>query len=128
MEPIAVRRAKGVRKSAAPFPSDPDVESSRLIFSRPRYHCEEQSDTLTLVVRLPGADPAGVDLEVNAPDLTITATRGQSKQPSGVGEAVRDYQLRLRLGYSLVYKALQAELHGATLTVTIPKKTAESPG
>jgi hypothetical protein len=29
--------------------------------------------------------------------------------------------LRLRLGFNLAYQALQAELHGSTLTVTIPK-------
>ena len=80
-----------------------------------------------MVVHFPDADPVGVDLEVDAPDLTITATRGRPKQPARLVEVVHDYQLRLRLGFSLAYDALKADLRGGTLTVTIPKKGAESP-
>jgi HSP20 family molecular chaperone IbpA len=38
--------------------------------------------------------------------------------------APHDFQLCLRLGFSLVYEELQAELPAGVLTVTIPKKTA----
>jgi HSP20 family molecular chaperone IbpA len=99
-------------------------------FSQPRYHYQEQSDTIKLVVHVPGADPAGIDLEVDIPDLTITASRNHSQkiahQSSPLSAAMHDYQLRLRLGFSLAYDALRAELHGSTLTVTIPKKTTVS--
>lgn len=127
LEPVASRRTLGARKSAAPFSSDADPESRHPNFSRPRYHCKEQEDTLTLVIHVPDADPAGVDLEVDAPDLTITATRGRPKRPARLVEVVRDYQLRLRLGFSLAYDALKADLRGGTLTVTIPKKGLNLP-
>ena len=38
----------------------------------------------------------------------------------------RDYRLRLRLGFSLDYDALHAELQDSVLTITIPKKSAVS--
>jgi HSP20 family molecular chaperone IbpA len=106
--------------------SSADAESLHPTFSRPRYHCEERKDALTLIIRVPDADPSGVDLEVDAPDLTITATRGRSRRSARFAEAVRDYQLRLRLGFRLAYDSLKAELHGGTLRVTIPKKGAGS--
>ena len=81
---------------------------------------------MTLVVHVPDADPTGVDLEVDAPDLTITATRGHQTPSALLTEAARNYQLRLRLGFSLAYDSLKAELHGGTLTVTIPKKGARA--
>ena len=121
---FASHRTRSTRKSAAPFPSGPNSEAHRHVLSRPRYHCDEQSDALILVVHVPGADPTGVDLEVNAPDLTITATRGHSNGSVQLAEVVRDYQLRLRLGFGLAYDALKAELRGGTLKVTIPKKAA----
>ncbi len=76
-------------------------------------------------MHIPGVDPTGIDLEVDAPDLTITATHQRAtrapRESSPLAEAARDYQLRLRLGFNLAYQALQTELHGSTLTVTIPK-------
>ena len=56
--------------------------------------------------------------------MTITATRGHSNGSVQLAEVVRDYQLRLRLGFGLAYDALKAELRGGTLKVTIPKKAA----
>jgi HSP20 family molecular chaperone IbpA len=128
MEAIATRCLPNARKPKAPRASHHEDETDRTAFIRPRYHYQEQSDTFRLVVHVPGVDPTGIDLEVNAPDLTITATREHSPSParhsSHLANAMHDYQLRLRLGFSLAYNALQADLHGGTLTVTIPKKNA----
>jgi HSP20 family molecular chaperone IbpA len=125
MKAFATRCMPAVKKSAA---TPRDAQARETAFSRPRYQCLEKTNALRLVVHVPGADPAGIDVEVNAPDLTITATRDRSTRlacrTSSLTAAVHDYQLRLRLGFSLTYDALQAELHGSTLTVTIPKKSA----
>ena len=126
LDPSAHPRARNVRRSTAPFSSVPDSGSDRAVFSRPRYHCLEQADALRLTIHVPGTDPAGVDLEVNAPDLTITATHAHSKRSRRLAAVVRDYQLRLRLGFRLAYDAIHAELHGGTLTVMIPKKAPET--
>jgi HSP20 family molecular chaperone IbpA len=111
--------------SAAPNQDTPPQEPA---FSRPRYYCQEQAETLKLIVHVPGVDPDGIDLEVNAPDFTITASRNRSAhldaQTSPLEKTANTYQLRLRLGFSLAYEAIQAELRGSTLTVTIPKKAA----
>lgn|SRR5208283_429616 len=127
MEARAVRRRLLIRAPAASAAPRRDAEEEQPIFCRPRYHFHEQPDALKLVVHIPGADPTGIDLEVDAPDLTITAARHQStrlpQESSPLAEAGQehDYQLRLRLGLHLAYQSLQAELHGSTLTVTIPK-------
>jgi HSP20 family protein len=97
-------------------------------FRRPHYDCQEQMGMLKLVVYVPGVDPAGVDLEVRGPDLIITAPKTHPVRVNWralhLESAQRDYQLRLRLGYSLDYGALHAELHDGVLTIAIPTKTA----
>ncbi len=97
-------------------------------FRRPHYDCQEQMGMLKLVVYIPGVDPAGVDLEVRGPDLIVTAPKAHPVRVNWralhLESAQRDYQLRLRLGYSLNYDALHAELHEGVLTIAIPTKTA----
>jgi HSP20 family molecular chaperone IbpA len=97
-------------------------------FRRPHYDCQEQMDALKLAVYVPGVDPAGIDIEVRGPDLIVTAPKGHlvraNWRAAHLESAQRDYQLRLRLGFSLDYDALQAALHDGVLTITIPKKTA----
>ncbi|MDD2764463.1 MAG: Hsp20/alpha crystallin family protein [Opitutaceae bacterium] len=96
-------------------------------FRKPHYDCQEQTDALKLVVYVPGVDPAGIDLEVRGPDLVVTAPKSHQVRinwrAAHLEGAQRDYQLRLRLGFSLAYDALQAVLHGGVLTITIPKKS-----
>jgi HSP20 family molecular chaperone IbpA len=125
LEARTVRRRSHISGPAVSAASHRDAAVERPAFSRPRHHIHEQLDTLRLVVHIPGVDPTGIDLEVDAPDLTITATHQRAtrapRESSPLAEAARDYQLRLRLGFNLAYQALQAELHGSTLTVTIPK-------
>lgn len=102
--------------------------ASRHAFRRPHYDCQEQMDALKLIVYVPGVDQAGLDLEVRGPDLIVTAPKSHvvrtNWRAAHLESAQRDYQLRLRLGFSLAYDALEAELSAGVLTVTIPKKTA----
>jgi HSP20 family molecular chaperone IbpA len=97
-------------------------------FRRPHYDCQAQKDALKLAVYVPGVDPAAIDIEVRGPDLIITAPKSHlvraNWRAAHLEGAQRDYQLRLRLGFSLAYDALQAALHDGVLTITIPKKTA----
>ena len=99
-------------------------------FRQPHYSCEEHSDALKLVIYVPGVDTAGVDLEVHGPDLTVTAPRSHRVRANWralhLEPVQRDYRLRLRLGFSLDYDALHAELQDSVLTITIPKKSAVS--
>jgi HSP20 family molecular chaperone IbpA len=98
------------------------------VFRRPHYDCQEQMDALKLAVYVPGVDPAGIDIEVRGPDLIVTAPKGHlvraNWRAAHLESAQRDYQLRLRLGFSLAYDAMQASLHEGVLTITIPKKMA----
>ena len=97
-------------------------------FRRPHYDCLEQMDSLKLIVYIPGVDPAGVDLEIRGPDLIVTATKSHLLRANWralhLEQAQRDYRLRLRLGFSLDYDALEAELREGILTITVPKKRA----
>ena len=97
-------------------------------FRRPHYDCLEQMDALKLIVYIPGVDPAGVDLEVRGPDLIVTATKSHLLRANWralhLEQAQRDYRLCLRLGFSLDYDALEAELREGILTITVPKKEA----
>ena len=101
-------------------------------FRRPHYDCLEQMDALKLIVYIPGVDPAGVDLEVRGPDLIVTATKSHMLRANWralhLEPAQRDYRLRLRLGFSLDYDALEAELREGVLTITVPKKRAFATG
>jgi HSP20 family molecular chaperone IbpA len=85
-------------------------------------------DALKLIVYIPGVDPAGVDLEIRGPDLIVTATKSHLLRANWralhLEQAQRDYRLRLRLGFSLDYDALEAELREGILTITVPKKRA----
>jgi HSP20 family molecular chaperone IbpA len=97
-------------------------------FRQPHYDCREKADALMLVIYVPGVNAAGVDIEVSGPDITITAPRSRLVRANWralhLEPVQRDYRLRLRLGFSLDYDALHAELQDAVLTVTIPKKSA----
>jgi HSP20 family molecular chaperone IbpA len=101
-------------------------------FRQPHYSCEEHLDGLKLVVFVPGVDATGVDIEVHGPDLIVTAPRSHRVRANWralhLEPVQRDYRLRLRLGFSLDYDALHAELLDAVLTITIPKKSAVAAG
>jgi HSP20 family protein len=94
-------------------------------FRKPSYDCREQPDAVKLVVYVPGVDPSGVEIEARGPDVIITARKAHfvrvNWQALHLERAQRDYQLRLRLGHGLDYRALQAELHEGVLTIALPK-------
>ena len=85
-------------------------------------------DALKLVLYMPGVDAASVDVEVNGPDLIVTARKSHLVRPNWralhLEPMQRDYRLRLRLGFSLDYDALEASLREGVLTITIPRKAA----
>jgi len=96
-------------------------------FRRPHYHCETLDDALRLVVFVPGVEPSGVEIATGGPDLTVTARKRRvvrvNWQALHLESVQRDYQLHLRLGRGLDYRALQAELREGELTILIPKKS-----
>ena len=100
----------------------------RAAFRQPHYDCHEQANALKLVVYVPGVDAGGVGVEVRGPDLIVTAPKIHVVRANWralhLEPVQRDYRLRLRLGFSLDYDALRAELQDAVLTITIPKKSA----
>lgn len=97
-------------------------------FRRPHYDCQEQMDALKLVLYVPGVDAASVDVAVQGPDLVVTARKSHLVRPNWralhLEPMQRDYRLRLRLGFSLDYDALEASLREGVLTITIPRKAA----
>lgn len=107
-----------ITQQPSPAPTRPPA------FRRPHYDCQEQAGALKLVVYVPGADPAGVDIEVNGPDLIVTAPKSHLPRPNWralhLEGAQRDYQLRLRLGSRLDFDALEAALDRGILTIIVP--------
>jgi HSP20 family molecular chaperone IbpA len=95
---------------------------------RPHYDCQEQPDALILSIYVPGVDPAGIEIEVQGPDLIVTAPKSHLVRThwraAHLENVQRDYKLRLRLGFSLDYDGMLAALDEGMLTVTIPKKEA----
>ena len=101
-----------------------------LAFRPPHYDCQEQADGLKLVVYVPGADPAGIDIEVRGPDLIVTARKSHRPRPNWralhLEGAQRDYQLRLRLGSRPDFNGLKAAFDRGVLTIAIPKLPADN--
>lgn len=85
---------------------------------------------MKLVVYVPGVDASGVEVEARGADLTVTARKTHvvrvNWQALHLEGAQRDYQLRLRLGSSFDYAAMQAEIRQGVLTVTLPKRQPAS--
>lgn len=94
----------------------------------PHYECIEDVDALKVIVFVPGVDAVGVEITRRGPDLTVTARKSHFVRVNWTAlhleKAQRDYQLRLRLGNSLDYDALNAELVDGRLVLTLPKKAA----
>ncbi len=107
-----------------PFPAG----ARSTAYRRPHYDCQEEAGALKLVVYVPGADPAGMELEVRGPDLIVTAPKTRPVRTNWralqLENVQHDYHLRLRLGYNLDYSGLEASLREAVLTIRIPKKSA----
>ena len=101
-------------------------ETSVEAFRVPHYECDEQPDTMQIVVYLPGVSAAGVDIEGRGADLTITARKSHFVRVNWpalhLENAQRDYQLKLRLGHGFDFPSMQAEVRNGVLTVTVPKR------
>lgn len=95
-------------------------------FRQPNYDCREQPDAVKLIVYTPGVNPATIEIEVNGPDLIVTARKPHvvrvNWQALHLENASRDYRLRLRLGLGLDYGALHADYHAGVLTLMLPKR------
>lgn len=102
--------------------------SSTPMFRQPSYDCREHPDAVRLTVYIPGVEASGVEIEARAPDLVVTARKPHfvrvNWQALHLETAQRDYQLRLRLGNSVDYPALHAEISDGVLTVVLPKRHA----
>ena len=114
--------------SLIPMNRTPGTEpASADAFRQPNYDCKEQRDAMKLTVYVPGVEATGVDIEARGADLTITARKAHfvrvNWQALHLETAQRDYQLRLRLGHSFDYAAMQSEMRHGMLTVTLPKRT-----
>jgi HSP20 family molecular chaperone IbpA len=99
-------------------------------FRQPAYDCQEQRDRMKLVVYVPGVEAAGVEIEGQGADLTVTARKPQfvrvNWQALHLETAQRDYRLRLRLGTGFDFAAMHAEIAHGILTVTLPKRAPEA--
>jgi len=105
-----------------------DALPSARNFRQPSYDCREHPDAVRLTVYVPGVEAAGVEIEARGPDLVVTARKTHfvrvNWQALHLETAQRDYQLRLRLGHSIEYPALHAEINDGVLTVVLPKRQA----
>jgi HSP20 family protein len=95
-------------------------------FRQPAYDCTEHGDAMKLTVYVPGVAASGVEIEGRGADLTVTARKARFVRvnfPALHLEPVqRDYRLRLRLGTRFDYGAMEAEISGGVLTVTLPRR------
>ena len=101
-------------------------------FRSPHYDCMDLSTALKLVIYVPGVDASGVDITTQGPDLFVTARKTHhvraNWQALHLEGAQRDYQLKLRLGVSFNYEALQASVARGVLTIVLPKKVLVATG
>lgn len=99
-------------------------------FRQPAYDCQEHAEAMKLVVYVPGVDASGVEIEGRGADLTVTAKKARFVRVNfsalHLESAQRDYRLRLRLGSGFDFAAMQAEISGGVLTVTVPKRNADA--
>jgi HSP20 family molecular chaperone IbpA len=95
-------------------------------YLKPHFDCRGDQAALTLTVYIPGVDASGVSIEARGPDIIVTARKTRfvrvNWQALHLESSQRDYRLRLRLGGGYAYQAMQAEIKGGVLTVTLPKR------
>ena len=99
-------------------------------FREPKFDCRYQPDAVRLTVFVPGVAAGGVDIESSGPDLVVTARKAHVVRVNfsalHLETVQRDYQLRLRLGHSVNFAAMHAEIHDGVLHITVPKRAAEA--
>jgi len=113
-------------KSSSRPRSNVEAPASTGLFRKPHYNCTDLAGAVKLTVFVPGVEATGVEITSRGPDLTITARKARFVRVNfsalHLESAQRDYQLRLRLGHSLDYAGLQAEIANGVLAITLPKK------
>lgn len=94
----------------------------------PHYDCQQHSDSINLTVFLPQVEASGVEIVVRGPDLVVIGRKSHVVRvnfaAAHLEHAQLDYELRLRLGRSLDYAGLQAELADGVLTLKIAKNSS----
>lgn len=97
---------------------------------QPRFDCRELADRLTITLYVPGVDSRDIAVDVAGADLTVTARKPRPVRANWhalqLENAQRDYRLRLRLGRTLDYSALQTRLRNGILTISLPKLAASA--
>ena len=97
----------------------------------PNYDCREHAEALKLLVYVPGVTATGVEITARGPDLTVVARKPHFVRSNWsalhLEKVSRDYELTLRLGYGLDYAGINAEIADGILTITLPKRAADSP-
>ncbi|WP_438479649.1 Hsp20/alpha crystallin family protein [Oleiharenicola lentus] len=106
------------------FPAS--TPESKQAFRSPHYECMDLPQALKLDLYVPGVDASGVDITTHGPDLFVTARKTHhiraNWQALHLETVQRDYQLKLRLGASFDFEALQASVTRGVLTIVLPKK------
>jgi HSP20 family protein len=112
-----------LRKASATNPAKGTGTES---FRRPAYECKNQTMGMELTVYLPGIEADAVDVEGAGTDLTVTARKPHFVRENFAAlhleRAQRDYRLRIRVGTSFDYAAMQAEISHGVLTVKLPRR------
>lgn len=109
----------------------PLTETKRAARS-PHYECMDLPQSLKIELYVPGVDAHGVEITTQGPDLFVTARKTQhvrtNWQALHLEPVQRDYQLKLRLGWSFDFEALQATVARGVLTIVLPKKETSFAG
>jgi len=98
---------------------------------KPAYELNETSDGFALTVYLPGVEHSGLDLQVDAENITITGRRTW-KQPEGWTSLYREsddtaYELVLAHDNVVDLDKIQAELRDGVLRVALAKSESVKP-
>ncbi len=114
-------------------PAAPAQETERNLGPtlKPTYELNETSDGFALTVYLPGVDHAGLDIQVDAENLTVIGRRVW-KQPEGWTSLYREsedatYELVLSHDNIVDLDKVQAELRDGVLRVALAKTEAVKP-
>jgi HSP20 family protein len=115
------------RETAPTQPTERDLGPTL----KPTYELNETSDGFALTVYLPGVDHAGLDIQVDAENLTVIGRRTW-KQPEGWTSLYREsddstYELVLSHDNVLDLDKVQAELRDGVLRVALAKTEAVKP-
>lgn len=113
-------------KSARSRNCQPGIVDDPKFVRSPHYECVERDHAVEITAFVPGVDATGIEVVACGPDLTITARKARfvrvNFQSLHLESAQRDYRLVLRLGNSLDFDNIAAEIREGVLTLRIPKK------